>query len=255
MTLGQRLKNLREDKDMTREQLAKALCITYSALAKYETDVRTPDHDTLRKVAEYFKVSVDWLMGLTENSKHSQISAAKTVTIPVLGTIRAGVPILAEDNWEGEVDVPAKLKAEFALRVTGDSMSWAGIHEGDLAILKRTDTVSNGMIVAAGIEESTWEATLKYYIKENGHTVLRAANPEYSDVTYTPDHRVIGYTVAVLKDPPSYNTYKNLLMRKDITDRKWQLAVEMATQAGLDGEQVASLIGMFASSVRTLKKS
>ena len=149
--------------------------------------------------------------------------------------------------------MPAKLKAEFALRVTGDSMSWAGIHEGDLAILKRTDAASSGMIVAAGIEEDTWAATLKYDIKDTGHTVLRAANPEYSDVTYTTDHRVIGYAVAVLKDPPSYNTYKNLLMRKDITSRKWQLAVEIATQSGLDGEQVANLIGMFLSSVRSLK--
>ena len=184
------------------------------------------------------------------------MTGVQTCALPILlGTIRAGVPILAEDNWDGEVDVPAKLKAEFALRVTGDSMSWAGIHDGDLAILKRTNDASTGMIVAAGVEDSTWSATLKYYIKENGHTVLRAANPEYKDVTYTHDHRVIGYTVAVLKDPPSYNTYKNLLMRKDLTDHKWHIAIELAQQAGLDGEQVGNLISMFMTSVRSFKKN
>ena len=245
--LGKRLTLLRKERDKTQEDIATVIGITRPAYTAYESGRRHPDYDTLVRLAEYYSVTTDYLLGV----KVVATSKERLCNIPVLGTIRAGVPILAEDNWEGEVDVPAKLKAEFALRVTGDSMSWAGIHEGDLAILRRTDTVSNGMIVAAGIEEDTWAATLKYYIKENGHTVLRAANPEYEDQTVTPNHRVIGYTVAVLKDPPSYNTYKNLLMRKDLMDRKWQLAVELATQSGLDGEQVANLIGMFLSSVRS----
>jgi len=76
------------------------------------------------------------------------------LTIPLLSTIRAGIPLLAEENWEYEVEVPADLEADFALRVTGDSMSWAGIHDGDIAILRKTDIPSHGMIVATGIEDT-----------------------------------------------------------------------------------------------------
>lgn len=66
MEFGDRLKFLREKNNLSREELAVALNITYSALSKYETNNRFPDKDTLKKIAQYFNVSLDYLMGLTD---------------------------------------------------------------------------------------------------------------------------------------------------------------------------------------------
>jgi repressor LexA len=242
--LSQRLAELRREREKTQEDVATHLGITRPAYTAYESGRRQPDYDALLKLASYFNVSTDYLLG-----HHS----SNRITIPILGTIRAGIPLLAEDNWDGEIEVPAKLKAEFALRVSGDSMSWAGIHDGDTAVLKRTDSPTPGMIVAAGIEDATWDATLKYYIKDNGLAFLRAANPEYEDILFTAEHRVIGWTVAVLKAPPPYSAYKQLMMRKELRDKKWELAIEIAQQHGLDGEKVANLITLFGQTTRHLK--
>jgi len=253
-TLGDRLRALREEEGYSQADLGRLLTLSQSTIAFYESGKREPSPGTLRQIADFYQVSVDYLIGRT-NHRATLTGAvpAPSKSIPILGTIRAGIPVLAEENWDGEIEVPASLKADFALRISGDSMTWAGIHDGDLAILRRSDSASPGMIVAAGIEEGTWSATFKYYIKENGHAVLRAANPEYQDVTVTPNHRVIGYAVAVLKEPPMYSHYKSLLMRKDLHDRKWQLAMEIAQQHGLDGEKVANLIALFGQTVRHIK--
>ncbi|WP_411680459.1 helix-turn-helix domain-containing protein [Clostridium thailandense] len=66
MDFGDKLKFLREEINLSREDLAVSLNITYSALSKYETNNRFPDKDTLKKIAKYFNVSLDYLMGLTD---------------------------------------------------------------------------------------------------------------------------------------------------------------------------------------------
>ncbi|MBV4420302.1 helix-turn-helix domain-containing protein [Clostridium tyrobutyricum] len=65
MEFGDILKQLREENGLSREDLANALSITYSALSKYETNVRFPDKETLKNIATYFKVSLDYLLGRT----------------------------------------------------------------------------------------------------------------------------------------------------------------------------------------------
>ena len=65
MLFGERLKNLREQKNITREELAKDTCVSYWALSKYETNDREPDFETLKRFASYFEVSVDYLLGRT----------------------------------------------------------------------------------------------------------------------------------------------------------------------------------------------
>lgn len=238
MSVGDKIKALRTAKELTQEQLGKHLSVGKSTISQYENNINTPDINTLSKLADLFNVSIDYLLdraALIENN-----------TIPLLGTIRAGLPLLAEENWIEEIEVPSNLKADFALRITGDSMSWAGIHDGDLAILKKIDIPSHGMIVAAGVEDATWEATLKYYVKENGKPVLRAANPSYEDIVITPEHRIIGQVVAILKEPPTLQNYTNILISREIMDEQWKKTIEKATQKGMDGEKVAKLIELFA---------
>ena len=180
--------------------------------------------------------------------------ASGLTTLPILGRIKAGIPVLAEENWEGEVEIPSDIKADFALRISGDSMSWAGIADGDIAVLRKTDSPPNGAIVAAVIEEATWEATLKFFVRANGGAVLKAANPEYKDIPAGPKLKIIGQLVTLLKNPPTVSNYLAHLVHKDISDRKWQYAIELATQAGLDGESVANLINMVVKSAKQISK-
>lgn len=190
------------------------------------------------------------LLELLETIKNddylSEILLNNKTTIPILGTIRAGLPLLAEDNWESVIEISNEIKADFALRVTGDSMSWVGIHDGDLALLQKTNVAQNGQIVAAGIENATWEATLKFYMSTNSHYVLRAANPSYPDMLFTEKHRIIGTVVNIIKETPSIFTYRDFLTAKDMHDESWAETIEKAAQHGLSGKDVTSLIDMFS---------
>lgn len=99
------------------------------------------------------------------------------VNIPVLGTITAGLPILAEENIEDFFPLPLEQiksnKELFMLHVKGDSMIDAGIRDGDLAIIEKTNYAENGTIVVALIEN---EATLKRFFKEKDHIRLQPEN-------------------------------------------------------------------------------
>jgi|BioPla2DNA2_1021312.scaffolds.fasta_scaffold213594_1 transcriptional regulator with XRE-family HTH domain len=72
MTLGQRLKKLRESKNLARDKFANIIGLTYWAVSKYETDDRFPDQETLIKIADFFGVSIDYLLGRTDNSQTNQ---------------------------------------------------------------------------------------------------------------------------------------------------------------------------------------
>lgn len=247
MEFGDILKNLREKENLSREDLCSSLNLSYSALSKYETNIRFPDKDTLKKIALYFHVSIDYLLDF-DTSNGSTYRA-----IPIIGRIRAGLPILATENFEGEIDLSQDIKGDFALRVQGDSMSWVGIHDGDLAIFKQSSIANHGDIVAAGVEENEWHATLKFFIQENGIPLLRAANPEYQDMEFTAHHRIIGRLVGIYKNPPSVLTYKDFLVKKDLINSDWQDTIETAVGKGLDAKQMNQMIELFAHMVKQIK--
>lgn len=69
MEFGERLQALRKEKGVSREELAQALQLSYSAIAKYETNIRKPDQETLKKIADYFDVTVDYLLGRSNHRK------------------------------------------------------------------------------------------------------------------------------------------------------------------------------------------
>ncbi len=253
--LASRLSYLRKQAGKTQDDLSSHLGITRPAYTAYESGRRQPDVKTLQKLAEYFGVTMDYLVGSTDeprpisqilNLPRSSQALGQPRVVPLIGTIKAGIPVLAEENFEGEVEIPSDWRADFALHVSGDSMSWAGIHEGDTAVLRQATEAQSGMVVAAGVEDDTWAATLKYFIRENGLAVLRAANPEYADMPVTGKHRIIGHLVGVLKDAPPYQEYKALLTSKTATDQAWAETIEIATQFGLDGGEVGHMIRMFA---------
>ncbi|MEL7566452.1 MAG: S24 family peptidase [Dehalobacterium sp.] len=241
MDFGSRLKQLREQNNISRETLANSLQLSYWALSKYENNNRFPDKETLQKIADYFKVSIDSLIRNSTPQKNNG-NFNKPNIIPILSFIRAELPILAEENWEDEIEVPAGLEADFALRVKGDSMSWVGIHNGDLALMRQANTASHGMIVAVIAEDKERETTLNFYIQKNGHPVLRAANPAFRDTDITEKHRIIGQLIKVIKEPPSLATYKDLLGTKKMADEGWTDAIETAVQIGFNGKELKKAV-------------
>ena len=116
------------------------------------------------------------------------IAAQQGMSVPLMGQIAAGVPISAIQNATQEVFCPPDMLGggeHFALEVKGDSMIDAGIHEGDIVIIKRTNTADNGDIVVALVEKE--EATLKRVRKRGGSIALEAANPNYETKIFGPD--------------------------------------------------------------------
>ncbi|MDF2505111.1 LexA family transcriptional regulator [Clostridium sp.] len=231
MLFGDRLKYLREGKVVTQKQLGDFINVSDRVVGYYESDDRFPnDEETIKKIAQFFNISINDLFGY--DSKQDK------KLIPILGTIRAGIPILAEENWEGQLDIPNEINGDFALRVTGDSMSWTGITEGDYAVFKNGSVASYGDIVAAGISYGSWYATLKIFLQENNSKLLRAANPKYEDIQLTENHRIIGILVKIIKQPLSINIYRDFLISKDLTNTGWQNAIEKAVSHGLNDKEL-----------------
>jgi repressor LexA len=125
-----------------------------------------------------------------------------TVTLPIVGRIAAGPPILAVEEREGELAVDRSLvrgEGDFLLRVEGDSMVGDHIVDGDLVIVRPQPVAENGALVAALLGD---EATVKRLVHlPDGRTVLRAANPAYPDIPLDEDSTVaiVGLVVGVIR--------------------------------------------------------
>lgn len=118
----------------------------------------------------------------------SHVIDSRTVSVPVMGRIAAGVPISAIQSHSHDIACPPDLLTNgehFALEVKGDSMIEAGIHDGDTVIIRRCDTAENGDIVVALVEQE--EATLKRLRKKGSTIALEAANPEFKTRIFGPD--------------------------------------------------------------------
>ncbi len=120
------------------------------------------------------------------------------VNIPLLGSIAAGSPVLAEENIEDYLSFPESVFGNgifFALRVKGDSMVDAGIHNGDIAIIRKQKTADNGDVIAALIDD---EATLKILKKEKNRIKLLPANSAYKPLILN-EVDVLGKLAAVFR--------------------------------------------------------
>jgi repressor LexA len=127
--------------------------------------------------------------------------AADVLSLPLLGDIAAGGPLLAEQNIENYLPMPKSTKGDFLLRVKGESMIGAGILDGDLVIVQRAQDARNGEIVVAlaGADESADEATVKTFYRERGRVRLQPENPAL-DPIYAEHVQIIGRVVGVFRE-------------------------------------------------------
>jgi repressor LexA len=128
------------------------------------------------------------------------VDYGQVYAVPLVGTVAAGVPILAAENIEQTISLPPEIGAEdtFILRVKGDSMIEAGILDGDFVVVRQQKTAVNGDIVVAMIEE---EATVKRFFQEpNGSVRLQPENASLDPIIVTGgDFSIVGKVVALFR--------------------------------------------------------
>jgi len=134
-------------------------------------------------------------MGENQNRAITLNEAAPAGTIPVLGRVAAGSPILAEEQVEEYIPWNGSTAGLFALRVRGDSMIKCGILNGDIVVVRQTPDAVNGEIVVALVGD---DATVKRYYKENGHFRLQPENDAYEPIIVD-EVTILGKVVSVVR--------------------------------------------------------
>ena len=190
MSVGKRIKLLREYINISQTELATAIGVSKQTLYKYENDIITNiPSDKIEAIAKITNVTPAYIMGWTEEqSTQKDIynypniePLPKMKKVPLLGTIACGEPILAEENIEDYINMPESTKGTFALRCKGDSMINARIFDGDIVYIREQPDVENGEIAAVLIDN---EATLKRVYKYNNRIELRAENPTFKTMNF-----------------------------------------------------------------------
>ena len=184
-----RIKELRKNQKITQEKMSKKIGVARSTLSMYEIEKSEPDNATLLKLADFFGVSVDYLLGRETSEEDKKIQSIggfdvpDKYLIPVVGKVVAGKPIESPEYIEGYVYIE-KHPADnyFALRVSGDSMINAGIVPGALLIVHKQNYADNGDIIVASIDG---ESTVKRYKESSGAVFLMPENSAYSPILIT----------------------------------------------------------------------
>lgn len=181
--LGRRIYDARLAADKTLTDVADAVGVAPSTIQRYEQGkinrIKLP---VVESIAKVLGVDPSWLLQKESSPLPSNISPMpETYTVPLLGEIACGKPILAVEDTDETVDVPSWVHADFALKCKGDSMINARIFDGDTVYIQRTPQVETGQIAAVRIGQ---EATLKKVYYTGSRITLRAANPLYEDLVY-----------------------------------------------------------------------
>lgn len=199
MEFAKRLSELMKNNGDTVYTLAEAVHLSPGTISKYTNGKLEPRRNTIEMIASYYNVNPVWLMGANEVEKYLEDALEKYHKVPIIGTIAAGKPILAEEYIEGYEYVSEKLKIDYCLKVKGDSMIGARIYDGDIAYIRKQPDVENGEIAVVIIDGE--EATLKRVYKVNGTVILHAENPKYQDMVFSKrdfkDIRILGKCIAV----------------------------------------------------------
>lgn len=196
MKLAKNLRYLRKKNGFSQDYIAEKLGYkSYTTIQKWEMGTSEPSISILKKLSKIYNLDMDsiYTKDLEVYETSSKLNHRK---IPLLGEIAAGYPLLAEENIEDYFTIDGKIKADFALRVKGDSMMGAGIFPKDIVFIRKQNTLENGEIGAVLIEN---EATLKKFYKEKSTIVLQPENDFYKPIILTNGNvKILGKLVAVL---------------------------------------------------------
>lgn len=191
-TFSNRLNTAMRIRNLKPVELSEKTGIDKSKISSYMSGRYKAKQDGVYLLAQALQVNEAWLMGL-DVSMEKNLNTYKTdklgnsvISIPILGTVKAGYNYLAQENWIGTIDVETSLIGNgdeyFALKVHGDSMSPVLI-EDDIVIIKKQNDFENGDIVVAIINGN--EATIKKGKKSDSSILLQPLNPAYEPLIFT----------------------------------------------------------------------
>ena len=176
---------------------------SFTTIQKWEDGTSSPPIGTVKKVADILGVTIEELTSDEDISSDPDLTGVTNISfpasrpIPILGDICAGEGTWCEENFEGHFFIDSSVKADFCVRVRGDSMVDAGIRDGDLAFIKRTYDYKDGNIYAVRIN-SDCEAVLKKVFWQDDTIVLNPCNAEYKPiVTDSEGVSVVGECIGV----------------------------------------------------------
>ncbi len=209
MTTLERIQKLLSQNNISVYKLSKEIGLNKTFLTNWTSGKAKPSADALYKIADYFNVSVDYLLGRTEHFAQ-EFSENEMYTFPVIGTICAGYDGNAEESYTGEdmIVPPHLIKTRnpddyFVLEVRGDSMSPL-LENGDKVLIRRCNSVDSGTVAAVGFNDE--QATVKKveYIKGEDWMRLVPRNPDYPVITIKGSDlelcRVYGEVVYLFRD-------------------------------------------------------
>ena len=182
------LKYLREEKGLSQNKLAEKIGVNQTTIARWEDDNRVPTIDNAVDVANVLDISLIDLLGKDLRFDNAELVElpSNNVKIPVLGFIKAGVPIEAQENIVEYIDIPKEWtkgnKKYYGLKISGDSM-YPNYNENDTVIFLQTNDIQNcnDCAVMVNCTECTFK---KVYINEQG-IILQPYNNSYAPMVFT----------------------------------------------------------------------
>lgn len=215
--IGERIKIARESKELNQKELAEKIQVHPATIKRYEDGfIQKIKMPIIQSIAIALSVNPMWLLGksefmqtsdMIENWNQSDIPdfpnifPIETKKVPLLGKIAAGQPVMAEECFDSYVQCGNFIKADFCLRVQGDSMINARIYDGDIVFIHQQPEVENGEIAAVAIDDAV---TLKRVYFADDSVMLRAENPKYKPMIFTKNDclsfRILGKAVAFQGD-------------------------------------------------------
>lgn len=174
MSIAENIKKLRQDHGLSQAEFGKIAGVSDKAVSTWEIGVKIPRMGAVEKIARYFNIPKSAILDDAEVDQVPSgfIPVPDMVSVPLIGSIACGTPILAEENIKQYIGIPAAWRADFALECHGDSMA-PKICDGDIVCIRKQSEVETGQIAAVRIGE---EATLKHFYRQGDVVQLIAEN-------------------------------------------------------------------------------
>lgn len=195
--ISENIKNLRLQHGLTQAEFGIIAGASDKAVSTWEKGTAVPRMGSLQRIADHFGITKSSIIeGRIEAFAPANLITPAAHAVPILGVISCGCGV-SDDDFTGFFFVDSSVKADYCLRVSGDSMIDAGIQDGDYAFLQKDCEITDGKIYAV-VEKCNAEAVLKKLYRTDGKVILQSCNAAYSPIVKEGDEVcVVGELIGV----------------------------------------------------------